>query len=191
MQQSHHVFDGLVMFTIVLISIAGGNISFAGSVTAQDATPTSASPSSSTLWLPAVVNDPTATATPTPLPTATPLPPTPTPTPAAACTITRPVSGATVSTSSNCVTSIAGSVQHTPRGAYLRFSVYTNTWYVQTPRVNAPSPSGTWQASPIYLAGQGIYNSHTIQAQVYNSGGVMIASCQVSGVSRSNSCATP
>lgn len=191
MQHSHHVFDGLVMITIVLIGIASGNVSFAVSATAQDVTPTVEPASGSTLWLPAVVNDPTATPTPTPPPTATPLPPTPTPTPAPACTITRPVSGATVSTSSNCVTSIAGNVQHAPRGAYLRFSVYTNTWYVQTPRVNAPYPSGTWQASPIYLAGQGMYNSHTIQAQMYDSGGVMIASCQVSGVSRSNSCTTP
>jgi hypothetical protein len=57
--------------------------------------------------------------------------------------------------------------------------------------VNAPSPSGTWQASPIYLAGQGMYNNHTIRAQLYDSGGATIATCQVSGVVRSNSCSTP
>lgn len=191
MQRNRHLFFIGVMLTFVLTSSAWGNLSVAGSATAQDVTPTSESSLSSTLWLPAVVNDPTATPTPTPLATATPLPPTATPTPAAACTITRPLSGATVSTSSNCVTSVAGTVQHAPRGAYLRFSVYTNTWYVQTPRVNAPYPSGTWQASPIYLAGQGIYNRHTIQAQVYDRGGAILASCQVNGVSRSNSCSTP
>ncbi|MCX6032105.1 MAG: hypothetical protein NT169_22760 [Chloroflexi bacterium] len=147
------------------------------------------------VWLPSLVHQLTPSATPTPTRTSTATPtPTPTRTPtteAASCVITWPPSNATVTTTGNCVITISGAVRGATPGSYLDFSVYTNAWYRQDPTVRPPVPSGSWQARPIYLAGQGVYNRHSIRANLHDSSGAVVASCQVSGIVRSNGCSTP
>ena len=149
----------------------------------------------SIVWLPVLAKQPTptptitptVTPTPTAMPTATP---TPTP-PTVSCTITQPVSNSTVTTTGNCIITVVGTVYGATAGSYLDFSVHTNDWYAQDPRVSSPSPSGTWQAWPIYLGGQYPHNYHTILARLHNSNGTVVATCQVSGIVRGNSCWTP
>jgi len=157
----------------------------------------------SRMWLPLVARQPTPTATPAPTPTPTatqtqtpsPTPiPTATPTPtteAPNCTITWPASNSAVNTTGNCVITVSGMARGAGPGGYLDFSIFTDKWYRQDPIVPAPHPDGVWQAYPIYLAGKSPYNNHQILGRLHNSGGTVVANCQVNGIVRSNSCSTP
>lgn len=105
--------------------------------------------------------------------------------------ITWPTEGERVSTTSNCIVTVRGTVDRAPAGSYLLFWVHTNTRYLQVPIVPATVPAGTWQAWPIYLAGQGIFNDHWIVAELYSPDGMLLAEGEVTGVVRINPCWTP
>jgi hypothetical protein len=66
--------------------------------------------------------------------------------------------------------------------AQLEVSVLTDRWYVQDGRlvVNA---DGTWTFSPVYLAGRGVFNNHTIRVTIVKNGN-RGASTSVRGVVR-------
>jgi len=139
---------------------------------------------------PTPTRTPTATRTPSPTPTATATP-TPTCAGSPAVQITWPANNAHVNTSSNCTITVQGSVSCAPAGAYLTFAVYTNGWYNQEPVIHLSEANQTWQAYAIYLAGQGTYNNHRIRAALHASGGAELATAEVTGIVRDNSCSTP
>jgi exo-beta-1,3-glucanase (GH17 family) len=118
--------------------------------------------------------------------------PVPTQTPAVPSVhIEHPQGLTTTATKTDCTIPIFGRVYNAKVGWHVKVEVLTNQWYVQDKWYDdglAPVINGMWSMPEIVLAGQGQYNNHSIRATLVDEFGVPVASDEVGGIIRSNSC---
>ncbi len=119
---------------------------------------------------------------------------TPTPFPIPALPFVRiehPRGMTTTTTNSNCTVPIIGKAYNTASGWRVKVEVFTDQWYPQGKwfaNGEAPIVDGAWGMPEIYLAGLGAFNNHQIRASLLDQLGNVMATDQVNGIVRSNSC---
>lgn len=94
-------------------------------------------------------------------------------------------------TRSNCTIPIVGRAYNAGAGWHVRVEVYTNQWWVQDKWYAdglAPIVDGLWAMPEVYLAGQEVYNNHSIRATLVDDQGVPVSMDEVSGIVRINGC---
>ncbi|HID64850.1 MAG TPA: hypothetical protein EYP49_19195, partial [Anaerolineae bacterium] len=118
--------------------------------------------------------------------------PVPEPTPTTpSVRIEHPRDIATTVTKPNCAIPIFGRAYGAGGGWHVKVEVFTNDWYVQDkwyPDGLAPIVDDMWSVPEVFLAGQGGFNNHRIRVTLVDETGVPVASDEVTGIVRANSC---
>ena len=105
--------------------------------------------------------------------------------------IEHPRDIATTVTKPNCAIPIFGRAYGAGGGWHVKVEVFTNDWYVQDkwyPDGLAPIVDDMWSVPEVFLAGQGGFNNHRIRVTLVDETGVPVASDEVTGIVRANSC---